>query len=556
MNLDAVNRFFFMGALLLFASFHFAESTTEVDDALKVQTQSGPIVGKVSEVDSSVLSFKGIPYATPPVGDLRWQPTKAMAPWVEPRDAKEFGARCMQPASAGGFYGMQAAQPVSEDCLFLNVWSQTTDVDASQPVMVWIHGGAFLFGSGSDRPYHGARLATRGVTVVTVNYRLGLYGFYAHPALTEESAVSASGNQGIHDQIAALQWVQDNISQFGGDPNNVTIFGESAGSMSVCYLVATPLAKGLFHKAIGQSGGCFAMHASLTTSGSHPDLEDVDNRSGYEIGIALASALGQPEPTKASLEAMRGLTTDEIAQKIEEAEFNFPWRSIFVDGLLFPDQMRKLMEDNKGSQVASLVGSTRDEGTALFTNMEEIALEDWKDSVKEANPAYADDLIQAYSQDAAKSTKTAQQEMLSDALFASEMRTWAELVEGQGKQAFIYVFNQAPPLPNIGRQFGAFHGGEIQYVFQAPSLMESEDGHPTLWNEGDKRTAQLMQDYWVNFAKTGNPNSDGLPNWPQYQKETRQTLGIAAETQVLTDFRKTKLDIHEKQKLDNFAITN
>ena len=219
-----------------------------------VATANGDVRGAYTDDDNTVLAFKGIPFTAPPVGDLRWKPPMAAASWQGERDATAYSKACVQPSSTEGFYA-QGPIPQSEDCLYLNVWAPAGSSEAKTPVMVWIHGGGFVQGTGNMPLYDGESLAREGVVLVSVNYRLGLLGFLAHPALSAESAHGASGNQGIHDQIAALEWVRDNIALFGGDPGNVTIFGESAGSMSVCYLTATPLAKGLFQKAIGQSGG-------------------------------------------------------------------------------------------------------------------------------------------------------------------------------------------------------------------------------------------------------------------------------------------------------------
>ena len=527
---------------------------TDLNDGLVVRTSHGVVKGALSAAYPTIREFKGIPFAAPPVGELRWRAPQPVNAWEGTRDATTFAPRCVQPEIQGGFYTTDP-QPTSEDCLYLNVWSSGANADAKLPVMVWIHGGAFILGSGSEAIYHGASLANSGVVVVTVNYRLGLFGFYAHPALSAETESGTSGNQALYDQVTALQWVQDNITTFGGDPNNVTIFGESAGSMSVCYMVATPLAKGLFNKAIGQSGGCFVKHASLDEPGASFNLmgEAAEgSRSGYDIGVQVAEALGVESHNADALKVMRAMSSDEITAQLAEKGVTSPWRSIFVDGVMFPDQMRTLMADGRASSVNTIAGSTKDEGVMLWAQVPEAPREDWEAFVRKNTHEYAEALITAYDKDASKSRKTATQEMMSDSAFAAEMRTWARLVEAQGKNAFVYVFNHAPPIDGMGRSLGAFHGGEIQYVFQSHSGANAIDGAPELWDDSDRRVADFMRHYWVNFAKTGDPNGEGLPTWPKFAVATNQTLAIEVNPSALADFRKAKLDVFEQIMQDEF----
>jgi len=372
--------------------------------------------------------------------------------------------------------------------------------------------------------------------VVTVNYRLGLLGFYAHPALSAESAHGASGNQGLHDQVAALQWVRDNIAAFGGDPSNVTIFGESAGSISVCYLAATPLADGLFQKAIGQSGGCFARHASLdSTEGVVVDAAVANqlSGSGHEIGLKLAAALGVEGEGAEAVAALREQDAASMIRALQEAEVVAPWRSIFVDGHMFPDQMRRLMEGKTG--VDYIVGSTADEGTALFMGLPESSLEDWQSGIHEAQGEHAELFLAAYADDAEASTARATQNMMGDALFTWEMRTWARLATAAGSSAYLYLFNHAPEVEEYGRSLGAYHASEIAYVFGNGS---------DLWGDEDRELSRVMQAYWVNFARTGDPNGDGLPVWPVYGDDD-VTFELDPDPQPLAAFRNAKLDAHE-----------
>lgn len=498
-----------------------------------VETAYGRVRGAFVE-DGAVVAFRGIPYAAPPVGARRWQLPAPPAPWEGERDATELGTACHQAVIDEGFYAQEPFAQ-SEDCLYLNVWAPAGEADAGHPVMVWIHGGGFILGSANLAGYDGEALARAGVVLVSINYRLGLLGFLAHPGLTAESEHGASGNQGLHDQVAALQWVRDNIAAFGGDPGNVTIFGESAGSMSVCYMAATPLADGLFHKAIAQSGGCFAKHASLDSAeGTVVDsaLPNQLGGAGHKIGLALAAALGVEGEDSEAIAALRERDAAEMIQTLAGAQVMAPWRSVFVDGHLFPDQMRRLMEGKTG--VDFIVGSTADEGTTLFMDVPEPSLEEWRQSVLDGQGEHAEAFLAAYADDAAASTKTATQQMMSDAMFGWEMRTWARLATAAGNAAYLYLFNHAPDLEEYGRSLGAYHAAEIPYAFGNGNAR---------WDAADRQVSQWMHGYWVNFAKSGDPNGDGLPEWPLYGDDV--ALEIDNDPRVLSGLRKAKLDAHE-----------
>ncbi len=376
----------------------------------------------------------------------------------------------------------------------------------------------------------------------TINYRLGAFVFFAHPALAGESSTGSAGNQGIHDQVAALAWVQDNIRAFGGDPNNVTIFGESAGSMSVCYLSVTPLAKGLFRRAIGQSGGCFAQHAT-TSQGSDTPSAGGDNATapkvlqgnGYEIALQLSESLGVPGDDSAALEKLRALDASELMSRMQEAGVSTPWRSIFVDGYLFPEQMRALYE-KRANPEEIMIGFNTHEGTALYMDEQEIDMPAWRGKVQALRPDTADEFLDVYQDVAEVSTKRAMQQVYADQSFGWAMRTWARLAEMRGNPAYYYVFAHAPPVPELGRKLGAFRGGEIQYAFG------NDAGN---WDEVDKRVSELMLGYWVNFAKTGDPNGEGLPLWSVYDKGQDNALWIDADPQEIKHYRQAKLDVYE-----------
>ena len=529
--------------LVLFAAACAPEVVEVAPLSEVVTTGQGDVRGAFTDEDQAVLAFKGIPYAAPPVGELRWQRPVEPAAWTGERDATAFAKPCLQAPSPEGFYA-QDPMPQSEDCLHLNVWAPAGAVDAARPVMVWIHGGAFITGTANMPLYDGESLARAGVVLVSVNYRLGLMGFFAHPALSAESPSGASGNQGLWDQIAALEWVRDNIAAFGGDPGNVTIFGESAGSISVCYLTATPKARGLFAKAIGQSGGCFGKHATLDSD----EGVVVDNAipgqlagSGHAVGVGLAEALGVEGDGAEAIAALRERDAETMIQALYEAQVVAPWRSIFVDGELFPDQMRRLVESGRGSQVDILVGSTADEGSTLFMDMPDVSFEDWAAGVRNDSGEHGERFVAAYEADARESTATATQQMMSDLLFAWEMRTWSRLATAAGNRAWLYLFNHAPPFAEYGRSLGAFHAAEIPYVFGNTAF----GNVPMPWEDVDHRVSELTQAFWVNFAKTGDPNGDGLPEWPAYDSDSDIAFELDADPRPLPRLRKEKLDAHD-----------
>ena len=498
--------------------------TNMVKDANVVATQHGPVRGETAD---GVRVFRGIPFAAPPAGELRWKPPQPPAPWQETRDALAFGTPCWQPRLEG-FYDRGPIDR-SEDCLYLNVWTRANAGDAL-PVMVWIHGGALLIGHGHLPMYDGGTLTGKDVVLVSINYRLGVLGFLAHEELSAESPHGVSGNYGILDQIAALQWVRDNIASFGGDPGNVTIFGESAGSWSVCYLYTSPLAKGLFHRAIGQSGGCFSPHPQLAA-------DSAAGRSGHAAGASLAEML-----SAADLAAMRAVPAQDLYAKIEEANWNQGGRIVYQDGHVFPMQMSNTVAAGQHNRVPLLLGSTADEGTTLS-----MATPDSEDAWQESVQAFAGDaaptIFAAYADDAATSFKQAQQQFFSDQFFGWEMRTWARSHTAQGDSAWLYYFSHAPDLGGeYGTSLGAFHAAEIPYAFGNVHLGFGDGGQALAQRDSDVEVARLMTGYWTNFAKNGDPNGADLPTWPAYGVDTDLALEINAAPTVVAELRKDKLD--------------
>lgn len=505
----------------------------------EVSTTSGDFLGAYLDEKKDVLVFKGIPYAAPPIDERRWRPPEPVTPKRKVQDAKALGPACPQPKIKSFYPSIEL--PQDEDCLHLNIWTPAKMTDEALPVMVWIHGGGFIVGSAGGRFYDGTQLARSGVILVSINYRLGMMGFFAHPALSQESPNGVSGNYGILDQIAALKWVQENIVEFGGDPTRVTIFGESAGSMSVCYLMATPLAKGLFHQAIGQSGGCFGQHASLTdnkvTSSDSTIGDNSLSGSGHVLGVHIASTLRVKRDDPKALAKLRAISAKSFINKVQASEINPPWRMIFVDGFVFPDQMRTIYEQKQHNKVDLLVGSNDNEGTTLWMDLDDLDLYTWLRQIYQARGDLAEDFILQYEDEASYFPAEAQQNLLADQLFTWEARTWARLVQSGGNKTFMYLFDHSPLVEDYGRDLGAYHAAEIPYVFGVVG---------DNWDDDDFVVMELMHPYWVNFAKQGDPNADRLPVWPTFNPKEGSMLRIDEEGSVIHHYQQDKLDVHER----------
>ncbi|MEE4193301.1 MAG: carboxylesterase family protein [Halieaceae bacterium] len=455
--------------------------------ATELTLPQGRLLG---DARAGISHFLGIPYAAAPVGARRWQPPGPAPQWRGSRDATHLGAQCLQtPYPAGSPY-LQVPAESDEDCLFLNVWTPALPAAEPLPVMVWIHGGNFTRGSGGLPVYNGRALAARGVVVVTFNYRLNVFGYLAHPALSAEQG-GHSGNYGLMDQIAALQWVQDNIAHFGGDPARVTVFGESAGSSAVNQILATPGARGLVQGAIGQSGAFFM---------KQPELED-----GYAVATQLAARLGAN-----SLDRLRDVPAADLLAAFAELEATGVQVGPVVDGALIPDQLLDLYEQGEFARVPTLLGYNRDEATSfalypdfpgIFRTQTEFEEGLWSFAGPAALP-----LIWAYPEQ--PGSQRPYLDFWRDAVFGWNMQTWAQLSEAAGQSAWLYFFTHAPN-DFWGEQLGAYHAAEIPFVFgnKVPS-------HPE-----DLAVRELVQSYWVNFARTGNPNGEGLPRWPSYSDD-------------------------------------
>ncbi|WP_052572716.1 carboxylesterase family protein [Haloferula sp. BvORR071] len=463
----------------------------------QVRVTGGTIEGIAAK--DGIQAFKGIPFAAPPVGPLRWKFPQPVQPWEGIRPAKDYGHSAEQSRVAALAMGVTGG--LDEDCLYLNVWSSTGAKDL--PVMVWIHGGAFTSGSGSQALYDGAHLAGKGVVVVTINYRLGPLGFMAHPELTQEGGGS-SGNYGIRDQIAALEWVRDNITNFGGTPANVTIFGESAGAYSVNILAASPRAKGLFHRAIAESGGSFAppKNDAAAFGPLHLPLKRAETEGEKLLGRLKVSSIAKARelPAKAIIDAATSDTTG----------------SAVFDGTILPKDIFELYAHKQFNDTPLLVGSNSDEA-AMFV---------WgkltPDKVKQQAAAglgdYAGKILALYPHTSVDEATWAGKAILTDLAFTWHAWTWAGMQGSHGKNpAFLYYFDHRPP----GNTSGASHAAEIGYVFGNLSPLG-------LFSRGssaeDKRLSELMMNYWVNFAKTGDPNGADLPKWPAFTRQSPEGM--------------------------------
>jgi len=505
--------------VLMVTSIGFVRAASDI-----VRVGGGQISG--TAVDG-VRVFKGIPFAAAPLGELRWKAPQPVTPWSGVRAPDAFGAQCMQQPYPEGSPYASAPQPTSEDCLYLNVWTPANGGDpstrsGSRPVMVWIHGGAWTRGSGSTPTYDGAALAKKGVVVVTTNYRLGVFGFLAHPDLTAESTQHASGNYAILDHVAALKWVRNNIAAFGGDPGNVTIFGESAGSWSVNVVQATPLAAGLFHRAIGESGGQFARTASLAEA--------------EQGGVALVKAAGAD-----SIKALRAMPPEKLLA-IQS------FRSVVnVDRYVLPDTVRETFAQKRHSQVPVLVGSNANEWTTLGNPSQfPKTMDAYRQRVSSQYGAMVKEYDAAYP---AKTDADIAEALLAvgrDTTFTLEMRTWARMATAGGQRAFLYQFTHVPPSPRA-KEWGAYHAAEISYVF-------GNLRNPTFaYTDVDRRLSDQMSTYWVNFAAAGDPNGGKMPKgspalirWLRYDSATEPYLELGDTLQMKNHLLKAQLDFLEQ----------
>jgi para-nitrobenzyl esterase len=455
-------------------------------------------------VEDGLAVYRGIPFAAPPVGDLRWRAPQPAARWTGVRKADSFGRACLQINQA-----IANLPAPSEDCLYLNVWTPATRADERRPVMVWIHGGGFTAGTPPERLYHGEAIAAKGVVVVTVAYRLGVFGFLAHPALSAENNRRVSGNYGLLDMIAALQWVKKNIAAFGGDPGRVTIFGESAGGIAVSMLCASPLANGLFQAAISQSGGSFGP----VREGGGPGENMQPLASAEKAGAAWSAATGA-----ASLTDLRK-TPGEKLLEASRGQRGLAWP--ITDGWVIPDDQYNLYAAGRYNNVPILAGYNSDEG-ASFGNV--TSRDAYVTGVQQRYERFAEKLLAVYPWGEGAARKTAR-DLSRDTTFGWHTWTWARLqTKTGGTKVYLYYFDQHPQYPVDSPRFGfgSPHAAEMPYVFNHFVFRNSQ---PT---PDDLKLSDTMTTYWTNFAKNHDPNGEGLSVWPAYNESAPQMMHLVS----------------------------
>ncbi|WP_281310096.1 carboxylesterase/lipase family protein [Flavobacterium flavigenum] len=478
------NIFFSAFVLLLFG---FTDGAKE-----PLTTQIEVKQGRLSGIEEDgLLVFKGIPFAKPPVGNLRWRAPQPVKKWDGVLQVDKF--------APGPFQGGNPPSGKSEDCLYLNVWTPAKSAKEKVPVLVWIYGGGFGAGATSETTYNGKNLAKKGVVLVSIAYRVGPLGFLTHPELSAENPKKVSGNYGLLDMIAGLQWVKENIAAFGGDPNKVTIFGESAGGIAVSMLCASPLAKGLFTGAISQSGGSFGPSRATTYPGENMKTLKVAESEGLDY--MKSAGVG-------SIEKLRSIEPDKLP-----AGRGWP----IIDGWVIPDDQYKLYESGKYNDTPILIGYNSDEG-ASFTRTKDP--KEFISSVETRYGKFAENLLKAYPVGDNSVPKTAR-DLSRDAAFGWQTWSWARLQAKTGKsKVFFYYFDQHPDHPKDSQYygFGSYHGQEVAYVF------ENLDKSNSQTSKSDLEISNLMGTYWTNFAKYGDPNGKHVPNWPAFSNSEPKLL--------------------------------
>lgn len=530
---------FLFGCFLLFSQPIDSNAQITVDNTAqstspKVRTIAGTVRGAT---EGDIASFKGIPYAVPPIGEYRWRPPQPVAAWEGELDATQFGANC-----AHGTWPRDTtriAENSSEDCLFINLWKPARATpEAKLPVMVWIHGGAFVFGSGSQPDFSGEQFARQGVILVTFNYRLGRLGHFAFPALSKEYPDEMKGSYAYMDQIAALKWVQQNIAAFGGDPANVTIFGESAGGVSVHSLLTIPAAQGLFHKAIIQSGG--GRDGVLT---GRPIQKDGDAHypvSAENIGVNFAKRHGIQGADAAALAKLRALSIVEIVDGGHETDGpgGLPiYSGPILDGRLVTETAQSAYEAGHQPKIPLLIGSNSAEVPTGFVNAGS------REELLKLYGNLSGEFSKAYDPNGATDFAEMLTLVNTDYVWAEPARFTARAFSEKGAPAYLYLFSYVSPSMKERMKFGASHGSEIAYVFYNLRGWNGAAVPPA-----DHEVAKMMNAYWANFAKTGNPNGKGLPEWPIYDPQKNEVFEFRPDGSagVVPDTRKARLDVMEK----------
>jgi para-nitrobenzyl esterase len=493
-------------AMLVFAS------SAQAQISEPVQVDGGLIAGQ-SVSGTAIRAFKGVPFAAPPVGELRWKPPQPVPAWNGVRQVDAFGPDCPQLASR--------THPQSEDCLFLNVWTEAQSADEKRPVMVWIYGGGYRAGSTTIPAYDGTGLARRGVVFVSIAYRVGPLGFMAHPELSAESPRRVSGNYGLLDQIAALDWVRRNIASFGGDPDRITIFGQSAGSISTSYLAASPLATGKFHRLIGQTGGGFGLLAPEPLA------------SAEHKGLAFGQSL--------DAETIAQLRAVDAGRLVHEAGTVSGRFQPINDGWVVPGDLKAIYQEGRQNDVAMLVGSnSEEEGESRSLDLTQ-----YRENLRHAYGALADDLFALHPASSDEEARASARMLGTLALGDYTMYTWATSQVATGRSpVYSYRFTHAPPIPPEeypggpdASPPGAWHGAEIRYALDNLGSAEWP------WSETDHTLANRMASYWVNFAATGDPNGPGLPHWPTMQEQPAHVMQLSEKPRAIPRPGMATLDV-------------
>ena len=495
---------------------------TVLDPAAPVMVTGGSIRGAVSAGNADIVAFKGIPFAAPPVGELRWRPPEPVLGWDGVRDASESGAICVQNGGQG--------VTQDEDCLILNVWAPR-ETSEPRPVLFWIHGGGYTGGSGSTAIYDGTPLAADGAVVVTINYRLNVFGFLAHPALSVESPHGASGNYGLLDMVAALEWVRDNIATFGGDPGRVTIFGESAGAGAVMSVMLIPQAGGLFHGAIAQSNWINGWDRPLAETARGWEAAEAQ-------GLRVAAALGIAGETAEALAAMRAASAADVLTA-SNADAGSPfvrsgnvWAPN-VDGRVIPDDPLAMYRAGRQHAVPLMTGLNGNEGSLMTRGMDIPDAAAFETYVRSVYPELAEEMLAHYNASSPDAAKAAIDKVIHDLFFAGPVRAHAASQAASGAQTWLYHFTHVPPTA-WGADLGSHHAAELVYVFGTLTRRE-EGGERPLgltpvgdYTDTDTALSAAMRGYWVQFAATGNPNRGGLPPWPVFDPETDRHLELGS----------------------------
>jgi para-nitrobenzyl esterase len=457
--------------------------------------------------EDNLTVYRGIPYASPPVGELRWRPPMPPARWNGVLKATSFRPACPQ---IGAVVPGMEVLPTSEDCLYLNLWTPDSRPTAMLPVMVWLYGGNNTNGSGAARLYWGDRLAHRGVLVVTFNYRLGILGLLAHPDLSKESAHGVSGNYLLLDQIALLHWVQSNIAKFGGDPGNVTLFGQSAGAFDISHLVVSPLAKGLFRRAIAESGG---------------DLGPVDSNAGPP-SLQTAERAGIAFAAKFHVSSIAELRKIPVERILSIPPPHLPPN---VDGYVLPKSGYEAYADHQQQPADLLLGYTANDGAPVMPHNAGAFQAD----VKRLYGEFADRILQLYPGGTDEQARDSWRRLQTEAGFAWQSITWARLNQQSAThKTFVYVFSHVPPFPPY-TNIGVAHGAELSYVFGFPSASTFFELETPMRADQDVHIRDVVQTYWTNFAKTGDPNGNNVPKWPRF--DSRENVLKIGDKMTIVD---------------------